>query len=461
MLTSIRKMIYISTFYGWIKEQPGFIFFLFVLTAAFALAAFFRFWAAPLSAGPDIIQFRAFAQVFESEGLDFYKYADATDGSFPYWGWAYVYPPIWLLILRAGSLITPGSLASTEMVDEGWRLAVKTPIILADLAIGALIFWAVPGSRWKKLLFASIWLFHPTGWYESSVFGQFDAVATAFLIASVVLFARSNYKLGFLFAGLAVMTKQHTFLPVLMVLIVVLQQMGIRDFIKNGLVMAGVILAFSIPFLITGNFRAYAEAVFLPGWSPGYQEPLCYAFSGSASLLTYLHNTHGWETSQWLGYNTYVLAAAMLAALTLTFWKKLTLAQAALIGILLFIAINYQVNYQYLVIFIPLALLVSAQSNDKWQIGISLGIAILPAVWLWLFDVSFWFHKYQPPHYEVISTFDRIGLVNYLSSNKPYVIFAVSLMLICLAYVAASFISWHRHEEENTTEFASARVMLE
>ncbi len=431
----------------WLKEHLGLKSFIFVFAAVFGLAAFFRFWAAPLSAGPDVIQFWAFAQVFASHGLDFYNYADATDGSFPYWGWAYVYPPVWLLILRIGSLITPGSFASTKMIDESWRLAVKTPIILADLAIGALIYWAVPGSKWKKLLFASIWLFHPTGWYESAVFGQFDAIATAFLLASVILFGRHNYKLGFLFAGLAVMTKQHTFLPVAMMLIIVLQQIGIRAFIKNGLVMAGVILIISIPFLTTGNFRAYAEALFLPGWSPDYQKPLCYAFSGSASLLTYLHDVHGWETSEWLNYNTYVLAAAMLAATGLTVRRKLTITQAALIGILLFIAINYQVNYQYLIIYIPLAILVAAQSANKLQRAVSLGIAILPAVWLWLFDVSFWFRSYLPAHTNVISMFDRIGWVNYLSSDKPYVIFAVALMLICLAYVLATFIFWHRKKE--------------
>ena len=102
---------------------------------AFTLAAFFRFWAAPLSAGPDIAQFWAFAQVFETHGLDFYQHADATDSSFPFLGWAYVYPPIWLLILWLCSLATPGSFASAEVIDESWRLAMKTPIIMADLAI--------------------------------------------------------------------------------------------------------------------------------------------------------------------------------------------------------------------------------------------------------------------------------------------------------------------------------------
>ncbi len=428
----------------------------------FILAALARFWAAPFSSGPDVVQFWAFAQTFDSHGLDFYQYAEATDGSFPYWGWAYVYPPLWILILWLGSLATPEAFASTEFVSESWRLVVKTPIILADLAIGALIFWAVPGSKWKKLLFAGIWLLHPTGWYESAVFGQFDAIAAAFLLASVILFSRSNFKLGFLFAGLALVTKQHTLLPIVLMMIVVLRQLGVRKFTGYGMITAGVVILFSLPFVATGNFGNYIDSVVTPGWDPDCQRPLCYAFSGSASLFTYLHDNRGWDTCGWLHYNTYVLAFAMLVALAITLRRKITVAQAALVGMLLFIAINYQINYQYLVIYIPLAILVAAQATSRWQRVATLVLALLPAVWLWLYDVSFWFWSYQPQHPGVISYFDKIGWVNYLSSDWPYVVFAVSLTIICIFYVSATFIFWAREDRVKYTPEATVSAgMLE
>lgn len=59
-----------------------------------ALAAFLRFWAAPLSAGQDVAQFWAFAKVFQDYGLDFYRYADARLDIFPYAGWGFFYPPV-------------------------------------------------------------------------------------------------------------------------------------------------------------------------------------------------------------------------------------------------------------------------------------------------------------------------------------------------------------------------------
>ncbi|MFA4836726.1 MAG: glycosyltransferase 87 family protein, partial [Dehalococcoidia bacterium] len=337
-------------------------FHLFVLAAVFLLAAFIRFWAAPISAGPDIAQFWAFADVFHNHGLDFYQYADAKDGTFPFWGWGFVYPPIWLLILGISLLIAPSSAASSQMIDESWRLAMKTPIITADLAIGALIYWAVPGSRWKKLLFACLWLFHPTSWYESAVFGQFDAIAAAFLLASVIMLGRGKDTWAFVFAGLALMTKQHTVLPIVLMLAVSARHMSVRRLISNCSVILTVVIFLSIPFLVTGNFSSYAESLFNPGRGVGYQEPLCYTFSGSSSVLTYLHDRYGWDTSGLMHFNIYVLIAAMLSAIILTRFRSLTPTQGALVGMLLFIGISYQVNYQYLVILIPLAILAAAQA---------------------------------------------------------------------------------------------------
>jgi hypothetical protein len=93
-------------------------FHLLALGLVLALAAFFRFWAAPLSAGPDVSQFWAFAKVFQLHGLDFYRYADGTAAIFPTKGWAFVYPPVWLLILRLALLAAPTSSATGIMVDS-------------------------------------------------------------------------------------------------------------------------------------------------------------------------------------------------------------------------------------------------------------------------------------------------------------------------------------------------------
>ena len=407
-------------------------------------AAFFRFWAAPLSAGPDVAQFWAFAKMFQLHGLDFYQYAAGNASNFPFSGWKFAYPPVWLLMLGLSMLAAPASSATGFMVDNSWRLAMKTPIIFADLAIGGLIYWAVPGSKWRKLLFASLWLFHPTAWYESAVFGQFDAIAAAFLLASLILCERGKDRLAFLLAALAAMTKQHTLIPIVLMVVISARHIPKRRLLSDCFLFLAVVGFLCVPFLLTGNFYSYARSLFLPGWAPGYQYPLVYAFSGSSALLTYLHDVFGWGTKGLMQLNLPILAIALLAVLVLSYRRSITLTQGALLGFLLFLGLSYQVNYQYLVIYIPIAILVASRTQYRSERALTLVLALLPAVWLWLFDVSFWFNYFNPKNPWVTPIFDRIGLTNYMPDYPyAYVSLALVLMALFLTYVVFVFLRWH------------------
>jgi len=412
------------------------------LALVLGVAAFFRFWAAPLSAGVDVAQFWAFAKVFHLHGLDFYRYADGNLPIFPFQGWAFVYPPIWLLILGLAMLAAPASSATEFMVDTSWRLAMKTPIILADLAIGGLIYWAVPGSKFKKLLFASLWLFHPTAWYESAVFGQFDAIAAALLLASLIMLERRKDWLAFLLAGLAAMTKQHTAIPIVVMAVISARHIPKRRLLTDCLIFLAVFVFLSIPFLLTGNFYSYARSLFLPGQALGYQYPLVYVFSGSTALLTYLHETFGWGTSGILQLITPLLVIALPVVLILSYRRSVSLAQGALLGFLLLVGLLYRVNYQYLVVYIPLAILVASRTQYRSERAFTLALALLPAVWLWLFDISFWFRYLRPDSQWVAPIFDRIGLTHYLP-DYAYVSLAMVLMALALSYVVLAFLRWH------------------
>jgi hypothetical protein len=321
---------------------------------------------------------------------------------------------------------------------------MKTPIILADLSIAALIYWLVPGSRWRKLLFASLWLFLPAAWYGSGVFGQFDTIAVAFLIASLLMFERGKNWLAFLLAGLAVMTKQYTIIPAAMMVLIAARQMSKRQILAGGSIIAGLVIILSVPFLVTGNFYPYARSLFMPGWQPDYQSPLIYAFSGSSSFLTYLHNTQGWQTSGLMNFNMPLLGIAVIAAIILCFRKRVTVAQGALAGSLLFIGLSYQVNYQYLILLMPLALITAARAQYRSEKIMTLALALLPSVWLWLFDVSFWFTRYLPSNYWVRPFFARVGLTHVGIPDWVYVAFALTLMALCLACAVLLFTKWHR-----------------
>jgi hypothetical protein len=411
-----------------------------------ALAALCRFWAAPISAGPDVCQFWAFANVFQIHGLDFYRYAEGTAAIFPFKGWGFVYPPVWLLLLGLALIFVPESTATATMVDSGWRLAMKTPIIAADLAIGCLLYLAVPGSRLRKLLFACLWLFHPTAWYESAVFGQFDAVAASFLLAAVILLERGRDRLAFLLAGLAVMTKQHTLVPIAVMAVIFARQLPWRRLVTNLAIFAGVVIVFSAPFLLTGNFSAYARSLFLPGQAPTYQVPLVYAFSGIGSLLTYLHETLGWATSGLLPFTIPIMFIAIAAVMVLSYRRAITPAQGALAGFLVLISFLYRVNYQYLIIYIPLALLVAAQTRYRGERFLALALALLPAVWLWFASISCWFNFPHPASTQVNLILARIGLAHSPLPDYVFVSLALAIMGLSIAYVVCLFTRWHNQK---------------
>ncbi len=399
-----------------------------------ALGTLLRLWASPISAGPDIGQFWGFAKLFQLHGLDFYRFADGYDPLLAVPGWGFVYPPIWLFILRVALMASPASLATSDMIDVSWRVAEKLPIIAADIGIALLLLWAIPGSRLKKLTFASLWLIHPTSWYNSAIFGQFDAIAAALLLASLVMFVKNWDRPAFILAALAALTKQHAALPALFMIVAFSRKIPFRRLVENCAIMLGIATAVSLPFVLGGNLLNYLKAVLFPAQQPGYQNPLVYAFSGGGAIITYLHDKMGWNIEYLISLSTPVFIGATLAALAIVYFKRIKVEQAALIGILLFVGIFYRINYQYLVIYIPLAIYVLAVSSHWAERSLSLALVIIPAAWVWIFDMSFWFWYFTPRTVEVPSILATLGLTHYVG-DIYYVVLASVLMAACLSYV--------------------------
>lgn len=445
---------FIMAFVVWVRQHVHIL----ILVIVLAIAAFFRFWAAPLSSGPDINQFWAFAKVFQAHGMDFYKFADGNLDIFPNQGWGFVYPPVWLLILGLVLLFVPSSLVTATTVDTAWRVAMKTPIIVADLAIGILLYWAVPGSKWRKLLFASLWLFHPTAWFESGVFGQFDAIAAALLLASVITLMKGKDRLAFLLAGLAIMTKQHTFIPIIMMIIVSSRQMSKRRLLTNCAVTAGVIILLSVPFLLTGNYYAYARSIFAPGSLPGYQSPLSFSFSGIGAVLSYLHDIFGWDTSSLIILTIPVMLIALIVAAVLSYKKSISPLQAALTGFLIFIGLCYRINYQYLVIYIPLALLLASQTRYRSERAFVLIMALLPAVWIWLTNMPWWFTDKLPRFPWVSHVLSPLGLAHEYLPDYAYVALAAAIMCLAITCVVLTFVRRSKDQNQISIEVLNGKT---
>lgn len=122
--------------------------------------------------------------------------------------------------------------------ESGWDFLIKTPSLFADLCIGYFIYFFLKRKKRKNaILFASIWLFNPISWYNSSIWGQTDSIVNLFGLLAISNLLNKNllkfsfwFSLSFLFkASLGV------FVP-LLIYVVLNQQYKIKVWVKSTFV---------------------------------------------------------------------------------------------------------------------------------------------------------------------------------------------------------------------------------
>jgi len=122
--------------------------------------------------------------------------------------------------------------------------------------------------------------------------------------------------------------------------------------------------------------------------------------------------------------------------------RQITPLQGALAGFLIFIGLYYRINYQYLIGYIPLAILLASRTKYRSERAFALALAIVPSLWLWLANTPWWFHDTKPGYSWVTPFFGHLGLLARYLPDWVYVAFAVALTCLSLAYVVLSFTKW-------------------
>jgi len=69
-------------------------------------------------------------------------------------------------------------------------------------------------------------------------------------------------------------------------------------------------------------------------------------------------------------------------------------------------------------------------------------MALVPMVWLWIFDVAFWFYCYQPAHQEVLPLMERLGFFRLGTPDYAYVTIAMVLMGMFITYIVLAYTKW-------------------
>jgi hypothetical protein len=130
--------------------------------------------------------------------------------------------------------------------------------------------------------------------------------------------------------------------------------------------------------------------------------------------------------------------------------------RAALVGLCLFTAFFYRINYQYLLIYIPIALLIAGKTDYWSERIVTLVLAAVPAVWVWLSNTGFWFYYLEPIAHETIPLLERVGLVRFGTPDYAYLAIALTIMVLCLVYVLGVFLWWRRPLPGNTPQTLKA-----
>lgn len=143
--------------------------------------------------------------------------------------------------------------------DKGMIFLIKLPGILADLGIAYVIFKYFQKTNEKLgLKLSALWLINPISWYNSSIWGQTDAVvnllgliAILFLLRKKLIHFFTVFTLSVLFKGSLAM-----FFPVL-IFVAVKQKHQLKVWIKSALA------SFATVFFVSVWFHPYHD---FPVW---------------------------------------------------------------------------------------------------------------------------------------------------------------------------------------------------
>ncbi len=154
------------------------------------------------------------------------------------------------------------------ITHPAFNLVVKTPLILADLALGVVLYRFVKDVRdetWARRVLI-LWFLNPLVIWTSSVVGQFDVLPAMMTVIALISFYRKEFFVAGLALGLGAFFKVYPVYLVILYLILIVWLSSVRKFPfltkatfrDAGRMIAGGILSLVIvlPFFLS------SEAVF-------------------------------------------------------------------------------------------------------------------------------------------------------------------------------------------------------
>jgi Glycosyltransferase family 87 len=303
--------------------------------------------------------------------------------------YTYGYPPVWAGFLtvtdglyrlanaplgvhpitaaRASFILhSSTNLGAPLIVDWLYVALAKAPLVVFDFLTTALLYRIVSVRLGRPDLgrtCAALFFLNPFVILISSVWGQFDILATYLLLVGTLLYVDNRPYLAGIFWGLSVMTK---YFPIIVVVAVIAAYAGTRpkwNVLRSAYALGVVVAAISLPFLIADPSTYLAGVTGPTRGSPGTE---------SLSLWSYLSQLapHYVPNASWFvpGLLLLVLAVSALGGWLVarraargsieTVW-----VDAAIVATLVFYLAYRTVNEQYLIWIMPFLALEVARSR--------------------------------------------------------------------------------------------------
>ncbi|MBX4205577.1 hypothetical protein KW795_00090 [Candidatus Microgenomates bacterium] len=154
----------------------------------------------------------------------------------------------------------------------GMEYLVKLPSIISDLGIALVVFKFFKRRDKEKMGFvvSLLWLVNPIIWYNSSVWGQTDAIVNLLGLLSVVYLLNKNIVKSFLFFTLSLLFKGSllTFAPIILA-VALYQKHRFKEWIASVLVSALFVVTICIWFHPQINLPIWLFDLYTKRFFPG------------------------------------------------------------------------------------------------------------------------------------------------------------------------------------------------
>lgn len=217
---------------------------------------------------------------------------------------------------------TPGYLYYLWFVGKmGWthEIAIKLPVIIADLGVGLLI-WSLIRKVNLRLAYLSFALYtlSPVVIFDGSVWGQIDGLLTLFLFLSAYfLIEKQNFVFSVMFWSIAFVIKPQSIavLPALF-MAVLIRKFKWKEVVSAGIVGALTILLLSWPFFVNNPILGLPQQILKMG-----------------SYYSYT-SVNAFNIWSWVGF--WKTDATLFAGLSLSVWGTIFLLTSVVVSLFCF-----------------------------------------------------------------------------------------------------------------------------